>query len=156
MATIEGRTTEVRRALWLAAGLRWQERQARRESGMKQIAARGVGAADSAKRQAEWSAREAAKSTIGARRFDERMIGDRWNPVQFAPSIQASTAATPVARIVTMPSGEHQAEGVATGFLIGHGLLMTNFHVFQVRSDAMGYGANFFYVKDEQGIRLGK
>jgi len=156
MATITGRVAEAKQELRITAGKRWAEREAKREAGLREIAKRGIGAADSAKRQAEWGVREAAKASLGARRFDERMIGATWDAVQFAPSVQASKAATPVARIVTMPSALHEPQGMATGFLIGQGLMLTNYHVFQVRTDAIGYGANFHYVKDERGVSKGK
>jgi endonuclease G len=70
--------------------------------------------------------------------------------------VQAGAAAAPVARIVTLPGPGYDGEGIATGFLIHPCLLLTNWHVFQTRSDAQGYAANFHYVRDDKGVRPGK
>lgn len=155
MSSIMGRILEARHALWRESGRRWAERTARREDGLQRIRDMGIGAADTPKRQVEWTDREARKVS-GASRFTERTINGTWDAVPFAPSVQASKAAAPVARIVTLPGRGYEPQGVATGFMVHPCLLLTNHHVFQVRGDAAGFAANFHHVRDDKGVRPGK
>lgn len=137
------------------AARRWEERMKQRETGLEKIRNQGPGAADTPKRQAEWTARQLTRAAGGFPLFPERVIG-AWNPVEYAPSVQASDAAKPVARIVQQRSAGHTPIGVATGLLIGFDLLLTNHHVFPSKIDVDGHAANFFYVRDEYGINNGK
>lgn len=137
------------------AAQRWETRMRQRVAGLEKIRNQGLGAADTPKRQAEWTARQLTKAATGFPRFPERAIG-AWNPVEYAPSIQASDAAKPVARIVQQRTSGHAPIGVATGLLIGFDLLLTNHHVFPSRVDIDGHAANFFHVRDEYGINNGK
>lgn len=155
MSSIMGRILEARHALWRQSAKRWAERTAQREEGLRRIRDKGIGAADTPKRQVEWTAREARKVS-GTSRFTERTINGTWDPVPFAPSVQAGKAAAPVARIVTLPGRGYEPQGVATGFLVHPCLLLTNHHVFQVRGDAAGFAANFHHVRDDKGVRPGK
>jgi endonuclease G len=154
MGAIEGRLKEARREVLLAAATRWREREAPRRQNLSNIARSGVGAGDTPKRQQEWFARERAKAQ-NKMLFVERVIGPSADFSPFAPSQLATKAAQPVARIVTLPGDGRVPQGMATGFLIPGNLLLTNFHVFQTRSDANGYGANFNYYEDERGLNEG-
>jgi endonuclease G len=154
MGAIEGRIKEARHDVLLAAATRWREREAPRKQNLSSIARSGVGAGDTPKRQQEWFARERAKAQ-NKMLFVERVIGPTNDFSPFAPSQLATKAAQPVARIVTLPGDGRVPQGVATGFLIPGNLLLTNFHVFQNRSDANGYGANFNYYEDERGLNAG-
>lgn len=155
MATVKGRNVEARREVILAAGKRWQERQTIREAGLLKIALEGPGAADTPKRRREYATREAAKAQLFLRAVQERFIGPTQDIMPFSPSLRASKAASPVARLVTLPDEEHVAEGFATGFLISDSLLLTNHHVFPSRIDCRGCGANFDHYSDERGVRAG-
>jgi endonuclease G len=154
MGAIEGRIKEARREVLLAAASRWREREAPRRQNLSSIARSGVGAGDTPKRQQEWSARERAKAQ-NKLQFVERVIGPTNDFSPFAPSQLASRAAQPVARIVSLPGNGRVPQGIATGFLIPGNLLLTNFHVFQTRSDVNGYGANFNYYEDDRGLNEG-
>ena len=154
MGAIEGRLKEARREVLLAAANRWNEREAPRRQNLSNIARSGVGAGDTPKRQQEWFARERAKAR-NKMLFVERVIGPTNDFSPFAPSQLATKAAQPVARLVTLPGDGRVPQGMATGFLIPGNLLLTNFHVFQTRSDANGYGANFNYYEDERGLNEG-
>src|SRR6185369_9086930 len=61
----------------------------------------------------------------------------------------------PVARLVANIRPGLLPEGFATGFLVADGLLLTNYHVFPTRGDAVGIGANFLHEKDERGLQMG-
>ncbi|WP_035205090.1 DNA/RNA non-specific endonuclease [Acidovorax sp. CF316] len=154
MAEIAERAALARRDRLLEAARRWQERTAIREAGQALVKRLGIGAADTPKRQAEYAVREAFKAVSLPLRFPERQVGQTWDLVPVA-SVQAMQAAEPVARIVKLVAG-YEPMGVATGFLIGQDLLLTNHHVFAKRSNAMGHAANFHHVQDERGAKLGK
>jgi endonuclease G len=154
MGTVKGRLREAREALMNHAAARWAERSAQRDRGLRNIAERGPGAADSADQLARFVARESRKDAMGRARFQERIIGIN-DLTMLAPSSQAITVATPVARVTTAPGEGYQADGVASGLLLPQELLLTNYHVFNVRSDANGYAANFGHARDERGLHDG-
>ncbi|HET8579666.1 MAG TPA: serine protease, partial [Nitrospiraceae bacterium] len=147
MGTVSGRDGKARTDVIIAAGRRWLHRQEARQEGLGRIAREGPGAADTPKRRREFATRQAARA--------RRIVGPTQDLVMLSPSTQASRAASPVARIVTLPDGDRSPQGVATGFLVSEGLLLTNHHVFPLRSDCRGYGANFNHYFDERGLNEG-
>lgn len=156
---------EVRKAKFeaiLAAGQRWNQRQAQRRETNTKLSENGAGGADSPERQSLYAARELLRSTAVAKRREgnlpigiERIIGPSIDLIEFAPSEAARQAGQPVARIVVTPEKGYQAEGLATGFLISPRLLITNHHVLPSRSSAVGLSANFHYETDEHGVQSG-
>ncbi|WP_428675526.1 DNA/RNA non-specific endonuclease [Reyranella sp.] len=85
----------------------------------------------------------------------ERRMGASLDWVGLAPSEQARKAGRPVARIVSSTAPNIEPEGFATGFLVSTDLLMTNWHVFPTRTDAVGCGANFLHELTERGLARG-
>ncbi|AXQ27865.1 endonuclease [Solimonas sp. K1W22B-7] len=155
MVTLVGEVKAARQAVLAEALQRWERHARRRDADRKSIAAQGPGAADSEIQRKRYAEREARRKAIQQFSAAERMIGDAWEPTVFAPSERARQAAIPVARIVTLPGKGYEAQGVATGFLISPGLLMTNHHVFPDPSYALSMGANFLHQTDEKGKQLG-
>lgn len=154
MGTIEGRIKEARNDVLISAARRWKERTEVREQNLQKIVRNGVGAGDTPKRQQEYSVREQNKRDYKAL-INERVIGATTDFSPFAPSQLATKAAQPVGRIVTLPDGDREPVGIATGFLLPGNLLMTNHHVFQTASDTLNYGVNFNYYTDDRGINRG-
>jgi len=154
MATVAGEIAKAKKELMLAAAARWAQRAAERDRGLDKVARLGPGAADSTLRQIQFAQREAQKAASGMPMFGERVIGTR-DFVAYAPSAQAGAAATPVARITTVPDGGYVAQGVATGLLLPGSLLLTNYHVFPGKAYAVGFAANFRYAEDERGVNDG-
>ena len=158
MATVVGHARDVRYQMLRDAGRRWAARQAQREAGLRSIERRGVGAADTVKRQVEFAQRmrNANRSVLPTLDTREAIVGNN-DLVAYAPSEQSRAAARPVARIVTLRGAGYKPQGIATGFLIAAtGLLMTNHHVFSSRGDARGHGANFRHEEDENGVKDGQ
>jgi endonuclease G, mitochondrial len=158
MAPVLGHTREAQYQILRDAGKRWAERRPPREAGKLEIERRGVGAADTMKRQVEYAQRMRNAVRAGfALNTREAIVGGTNDLVAYAPSEQSRAAARPVARIVTLPGAGYKPQGIATGFLItSTGLLLTNHHVFPSRGDARGYGANFRHEEDEHGIKDGQ
>lgn len=154
MARVAGEIAKAKKELMFAAAARWAQRTAEREMGLDKVAKLGPGAADSTQRQMQFAQREARKAAAGMPMFAERVIGTR-DFVAYAPSAQAGAAATPVARITTIPDGGYVAQGLATGLLLPGGLLLTNYHVFPGVAYATGHAANFRYAQDERGVNDG-
>nr|WP_315463294.1 DNA/RNA non-specific endonuclease [uncultured Rhodoferax sp.] len=156
MASVLGHIREVRLQILVDAGKRWEDRQLPRQTGLREIERRGVGAADTVKRQVEFAQRMRNAARYGSLNTREAIIGTN-DLVAYAPSEQSRAAARPVARIVTLRGSGYKPQGIATGFLItSTGLLITNHHVFPSRGDARGYGANFRHEEDENGIKDGQ
>ena len=156
------RVKEAQRAARRAALRRWIERQPEREKNLRDVADRGVGAADSPNRNARYQAREAglARARVLRRLGQlpigiERKIGPTLDWTPFAPSDGARAAGLPVARVVMLGGPGIQPEGFATSFLVTSSLLMTNHHVFPTRADAIGTGANFLYEESDRGLGTG-
>ena len=129
MTIVEGQTAKAKEELMLAAAARWAQRTSERVAGLDKLEKLGPGAADSTLRQLQFAQREAKKAASGVPMFAERVIGTR-DFAAYAPSAQAGAAATPVARITTVPDGGYVAKGFATGLLLPGSLLLTNYHVF--------------------------
>ena len=91
----------------------------------------------------------------GARVAVERKIGTTLDFSDLPPSEQAQAAGRPVARIVLLGGPGVEPAGFATGFLVHHDLLLTNWHVFRTSDEADGVGAQFLYERVEDGIRTG-
>lgn len=153
---------EAREAARAAAIQRWSQRQAERSKNKTEIAAYGVGAADSFQRNARFKAREksfqfaldlrkAGQLSLGL----ERKMGPTLDFIDLPPSEAARRAGRPVARIVEPFDPAAEPEGIATGFLLTGRLLMTNHHVFPDPSYAVGTGANFLYEKVDTSIQRG-
>lgn len=156
------RLREARAQVQKAAENRWNQRKDVRAQTKAVIAAQGPGAADSAARREIFAKRVQDINylrTIGPRvelPFGvERRLGPSLDFVGLAPSEQARKAGRPVARIVDTVSYNFEPQGFATGFLISPDLLMTNWHVFPTRADALGCGANFLYELTEHGLSRG-
>jgi endonuclease G len=154
MGAVNDHLKEARNAALLAAANRWKDRASIREENLAKIVRNGVGAGDTPKRRQEYSVREQSKQ-LNKVLVNERVIGPSTDFSPFAPSQLATKAAQPVARIVTLPDGDREPAGIATGFLLPGNLLMTNYHVFQTASGTSGYGANFNYYTDDRGINRG-
>jgi endonuclease G len=156
------RIKEAQKAVRQAATSRWLERAPKREKNLQEIAAGGVGAADSPMRQARYMVREAtfAKArelrSLGRLPFGiERKIGPTLDWTPYAPSDGARAAGRPVARVVELRGSGTQPEGFATSFLVTPRLLITNHHVFPTKADAAGTGANFLYERTDRGLETG-
>jgi endonuclease G len=156
------RMREARLFIQTGAVARWQARAAQRAETRRVVAEQGPGAADSPERQALYKARvrnvsflrtaaAAARLPLGL----ERRMGPTLDFVGLAPSEQARAVGRPVARIVESVARGLVPQGFATGFLIAPDLLMTNWHVFPERADAVGRGANFLYEQGERGVAQG-
>lgn len=154
MATVAGEIAKAKEELMYAAAARWAQREREREAGLDKVAKLGPGAADSTLRQMQFAQREARKAAIGVPMFSERVIGTR-DFIAYAPSAQAGTAATPVARISNIPDGGYVAQGFATGLLLPGNLLLTNYHVFPAAAYAVGCAANFRHFEDDRGTNDG-
>jgi len=156
MGSVQQRDTKARRKIILAAGKRWQNHQGKREDGLLRIAREGPGTADTPKQRRDFVNRQAAKSRLASFQVgEERIIGPTQDFIPFSPGVRASKAASPVARIVTLPDQDHLPQGIATGFLLSESLLLTNHHVFPLGIDCRGHGANFNHCFDESGINDG-
>lgn len=156
------RLREVRWAIRRAAVKRWNDRAGDRQKNLSDIAAGGIGAADSPMRNARFRVREAAFAQARALRslgrlpfVIERKIGPTLDWTPFAPSEGARAAGRPVARVVEIRGPGTQPEGFATAFLVTSRLLMTNHHVFPTKADTVGVGANFLYERTDRGIENG-
>jgi endonuclease G, mitochondrial len=156
------RLKDARRAIQQAALTRWKERTPTREHNKSEIEAHGAGAADSPQRQSRYltrqhgleQARKLSRAGLLPRGI-ERKMGPSIDYVPFAPSEAARKAGRPVARIIDTVAPGIQAQGFATGFLIAPRLILTNYHVFPSRADAVGTGANFLFDQAERGIQTG-
>lgn len=157
------RLREARRIIQTGAIARWQAREEVRSETRRVVAQQGPGAADSPERQALYKARVRDVSYLhnvaaGSVRLPlglERRMGATLDFIGLPPSEQARAAGRPVARIIENASPGLVPQGFGTGFLIAPDLLMTNWHVFPTRSDAVGRGANFLHEQGERGIAQG-
>jgi endonuclease G len=86
----------------------------------------------------------------------ERRIGPTLDFVEDAPDEAARKAGRPVARIVTSCDPNVEAIGLATSFVVGSRLLLTNWHVFPDAASARGSGANFFHEHGGGGVVVGE
>lgn len=156
------RIREAQREVRHAALRRWQERTPERSRNLQDVAARGIGAADSPMRNARYAAREAtfarARELRSLGRLPiglERRMGPTLDWTPYAPSDGARVAGRPVARVVALHGPGTQPEGYATSFLVSPRLLLTNHHVFPTKGDAWGVGANFLYERTDKGLENG-
>ena len=156
------RVKEAQRAIRAAAIRRWKERTPQRQKNLEDIAAGGIGAANSPTRNARFRAREATFArarelrSLGRLPFGiERKMGPTLDWTPYAPSDGARSAGRPVARVVELRGPGTQPEGFATSFLVTSRLLMTNHHVFPTKADAAGAGANFLYERTDRGLENG-
>lgn len=154
MGTNEVRNREVRRDMMMAAAARWSERTRMREQALLEVSRKGPGAGDPPEHRLRWNAREHMKfrRILSA---TERIVGITNDLVPLAPDELAFSSAKPVARIAELPAAGRLPRGLATGFVIPGNLLLTNYHVFQQRSDVRGVCANFEHYEDEQGLHVG-
>lgn len=129
MANVEGHLLAARLEIMHRAAERWRERGKTREAGLERIARKGIGAADSLKRQMEFAQRNRPTPTALGNVAMEAIVGTN-DLVAFAPSEISNTVARPVARIVRVLDPRYQPQGIATGFMISSRLLLTNHHVF--------------------------
>lgn len=152
MGMVIGRIREAQVANLKRATDRWIAREVARKDNLEKIAKGGVGAADTPKRQIEYATRLSKAQSTSNFRWVEAIIRSN-DLVAYAPSETSRAAARPVARIVSLGGDGYQPQGFATGFLVSEsGLLLTNWHVFQSKSDATNCGANFRHAEDEHGV----
>lgn len=136
-----------------AAAYRWKQNEASIAVTRERLKVRGALETASRGQVADFLARERLKLTSAEyqRIVAERII--RGNQMEDTPrTMGARKAGTPVARIVELNDQGEIRDGIATGFLITSSLLITNWHVFEKPSDAIGYGAQFGFEKDEHNI----
>ncbi len=154
MGTNDGRTREVRREMMIDAAKRWAERTQLREHGLVEVERKGLGAGDARDQGLKWTERQMAlmRRIISA---NERIVGITNDIVPFAPAAMPPSAARPVARIAELPRPGRIQRGLATGFIIPGNLFLTNFHVFEHRSDVHGVCANFDHYEDDAGLHTG-
>ncbi len=118
-------------------------------------------AASTPKQLARKEQREALRSVVEStayrelRRVAERQIGATLDFADLPPDEQALKAGRPVVRLVTLGAAGIVPEGIATGFLVGPDLLLTNHHVFRTADEATGVGAQFLYERTQGGVRAG-
>ena len=156
------RIREARQAVQEAALRRWIERSPERQKNLREVAERGIGAADSPMRNERYQTREAMFQKardlrrIGALPLGlERRMGPTLDWTPFAPSDGARAAGRPVARVVELGGRGTQPVGIATCFLVSPDLILTNHHVFPTKADTVGTGANFLYEESDRGIETG-
>jgi len=152
----------VKHEIQHAAAERWVERTAIREKVIKDLEEQGPGAADSQIRQKDYAKRLFNINRINAEisRIElpvgvERRMGPAIDWVNLAPNERVQRAGRPVARLVPLTRPEINPIGFGTGFLISPDLLITNWHVFPSRADAIGNAANFLYEDTAYGISRG-
>src|SRR5689334_17467570 len=132
-------------------GRRWQTLIGRRAATVRKLYEGGPRAADSPARVALYNDRELAKELAFARAgvtpsyFQERIIGPTLDLDDYPPDEAARTAGMPVGRIVELDDSGGALDGIATGFLIAPGLIMTNHHVFAAAGESDGCGIQFGY-----------
>lgn len=147
--------------LALAAARRWSLRESRRADSIKTIGQRGVGSADSVRRQMAFAVRESRLRALGeaggqALFGQERVIGPTADFSQFPPSEAARQAGRPVARIVAGFGPGLIPYGVGSGFLVSPRLLLTNHHVLQRAEQSREYAANLGYDLSDRGQASGE
>jgi endonuclease G len=146
---LDQRKLEIRRA----AARRWQDSGPAIAATAARLVHGGPMAAASPERAARFVARETAKRAMRLYgRVYERIIGDTIDLDEIAPSPAARSAGRPVVRIVELLDGNRIGEGFATGFLVGSGLLLTNWHVFAKASEVPGSGAQLGFELNETGL----
>ena len=85
----------------------------------------------------------------------EKQIGATLDFEDLPPNEQAYKAGQSVARIVAINGGGLQPSAVASGFLVGPNLLLTNHHVFPSKEEAYGTAAQFEYEFLGTNVRNG-
>lgn len=157
-----GRLRKAREEVQRAAIDRYAARAAERAHNKALISEAGPGAADSPQRRADFRDRVVGMNALrniqpgGGLPFGiERRMGATLDFEGIAPDAAAKKAGRSVARIVELRDPGLEPEGFATGFLVAPDLLITNWHVFQGRSDATGCAANFLYERTERGLERG-
>jgi endonuclease G len=139
-------------------GERWQTLLQRRAETVRKLRRGGPKTADSPKRVQLYEEREAMKQLAFARAgvspafFQERMIGPTLDLDDYPPNEAARIAGVSVGRIVELGDHGEAMDGVATGFLIAPGLIMTNHHVFGAASECGNCGIQFSYEKQNDTV----
>ncbi len=131
---------------------RWRGNAAEVASTARRLARGGPMEATSPQRAALFVARETLKRAVRGRVGFERIVGDTTDLDDTPPTAEAKTAGRPVARIVDLLERNRVGDGFATGFVVGAELLLTNWHVFAERADAIGCGAQFGYERNDSGL----
>jgi endonuclease G len=108
-----------------------------------------------ASREATLAAAKAALATGAMPALLERQIGPSLDWSLQPPDQAARLAGRAVARIVQKPQNGMEPVGIATGFIVYTGLLLTNYHVFGERDEPRYAQANFLYERWDKGIRTG-
>ncbi len=106
-------------------------------------------------REATLAAAKTALATGSMPALLERQIGPSLDWSMRPPDQAAHLAGRAVARIVQRADAGMVPIGVATGFIVYPGLLLTNYHVFGERDEPRYAQANFLYERLDQGIATG-
>lgn len=139
-------------------GERWQQLTDRRAETVRRLQSGGPTAADSPERVERYLAREASKQLAYMRAgvtesfFQERRIGPTLDLDDYPPDEVAHTAGIPVGRIVDVGDRGEALDGIATGFIVAPGLIMTNHHVFGTPGECAGCGIQFGYEREKGQI----
>jgi endonuclease G len=100
-----------------------------------------------ASREATLAAAKVALATGAMPALLERQIGPSLDWSLQPPDQAARLAGRAVARIVQKPQNGMEPVGIATGFIVYPGLLLTNYHVFGERDEPRYAQANFLYER---------
>jgi endonuclease G len=133
------------------AAARWRRNEVRAATSAVRMAAGGMFAAAGRAVVGAYCDQRAVAIRGRPPGFDiERIIGPT-NDLEDQPGDEtARRRGRPVARLVAL-SGDRIVDSLATGFLVGDDLLMTNWHVFEEASWAEQTAAQFLYEKDPTG-----
>ena len=143
---------ERKRKVMTAACERWREKTPAVARTIELLKHGGPRAASAPDRVARFEAREHIKAIIRPPGVGfERKIGPTLD-LDDSPNETERMAGAAVARLVELKASGKIGDGFATGFLVTPELLMTNWHVFERRSDAEGCGAQFGYERNDAGL----
>src|SRR5258705_10141088 len=145
----------------LRAGRRWEDSLQKRAQTVRLLNLGGPEMADTPERVRQFRERERNKEVAYARAgvtesfFTERKIGPTLDLDDAPPSEAGRAAGVAVGRIVEVDAGGAPLEGIATGFLIGSNLLLTNHHVFSTADECRNCGIQFGYEQVNGSLRSG-
>lgn len=152
-ASLAHRKYEMR----MAAASRWENGNRIADATLADMVnSRSLGASESKRTIAPQTFEIARKQAARYKALLERRIGDTLDWEDHAPNAEAERAGVPVARIVVLNPSGRVDDGIATGFLIYPGLLVTNWHVFPDKTLTQNCAAQFrFQSKDDESIDSG-
>ena len=145
----------------LRAGRRWENSLQKRAQTVRLLNRGGPEMADTPERVRQFRERERNKELAYARAgvtesfFTERKIGPTLDLDDAPPSEAGRAAGVAVGRIVELDADGAPLEGIATGFLIGSDLILTNHHVFSTADECRNCGIQFGYEQVNGLLRSG-